>query len=133
MKRGIINILVLIILLLLLAGEPLVREMLKRAFKGNEEICSQFYICAWMGRESGNIGKNNHIARLWEKIIGKETNEEILDEESFLPYHDTGEDYWPNMKIDPPQDESYYFKRTMLVDDDENNLCIWNKYLLYIQ
>lgn len=64
-----------------ISGKPLVECVLKSIF--NDEIVNQFTIAAWMGNNSDIIGKNNHIARIWEIIISKETDTNIINDDDF--------------------------------------------------
>lgn len=67
----------------------MVLAVLRKAFPGKEDIVSQIYIAAWMGKEWRKIGKINHINRIWEMIGRDETKLPLRDEDSFSLFHDT--------------------------------------------
>ncbi|KAK8792908.1 hypothetical protein WA158_005072 [Blastocystis sp. Blastoise] len=110
-----------------IAGEELVKEVVKHAFPSNyQDIMKKIFIAAWIPNEqiSFHYGKNNHIARIWMRIKAEQQNIKMAPEDSneFLQsirYYDN--DLWQHSGISY-QEMEIMKKSTILIDDDRNNI-----------
>ena len=120
----------------LMGGRELVEYIFGNTFDSYPDICDHLVIEAWRGTvEAVRVsyscrfimfqacGKNNHLARVWERMDSEYQHYPILNEEAFQNQirSYTG-DYFQSLTSIDPMKRQAMISHTLLIDDDAWNV-----------